>query len=228
MTNTYQDVLKEFHAAMEKDDFAQWVKSAHESGKLKSFLPEVDKLWDIPEREDFHPEGNSGAHTLLVLEQGKNLPAKAKFALLLHDIGKTTTPQDQWPRHIGHDKRGVPLVEQICRRLSVSDEYTDFAKLVCEHHMKGHNFGQMKAAKLYDLNELIPAHDFDLFIQCCRSDAAGRGVINEEQRKNMEEAMSTFNIGAHKFETLRESFVRYKAQGLDKNAALNLVGRENH
>lgn len=67
----------------------------------------MDKLWDIPERTNFHPKGNGGAHTLLVLEAGKDLPA-------------------------------------------------------CEHHMKGHNFGQMKAAKLYDLNELIPTQDFDL------------------------------------------------------------------
>ena len=227
MTNTYHDLIKEFYKALNTEDFASWVKQAHESGKLKSFLPEVDKLWDIPERADFHPEGNSGAHTLLVLEAGKDLPAKAKFALLLHDIGKTTTPQEKWPQHIGHDKNGVPLVEQICRRLGVSDDYTDFAELVCEHHMKGHSFGQMKAAKLYDLNELIPTHDFDLFIQCCRCDAAGRGITNEEQRKNMEVSMLAFNIGVHKFEALRESFVRYKAQGLDKNAMLNKINREN-
>ena len=221
MTGTYSNIYQEFIDALETKDFADWVERAHNSGKLKSFLPEVDKLWNIPERTDFHPEGNSGAHTLLVLQANRDLPAKAKFALLLHDIGKTTTPKEKWPQHFSHDKNGLPLVEQICVRLGVSKEYTDFAKLVCEHHMKGHQFSSMKIAKLYDLNECIPANDFDLFIDCCRADAQGRAIPKEK----IDEDMVVFNVGVNRFKTLREKFAVYKEQGMDRTATLNEIGR---
>lgn len=223
MTGTYNNLYQEFIAALETKNLADWVENAHNSGKLKDFLPEVDKLWSIPERTDFHPEGNSGAHTLLVLQAGRDLPAKAKFALLLHDIGKTTTPKEKWPRHFSHDINGLPLVEQICIRLGVSKEYTDFAKLVCEHHMKGHLFSSMKIAKLYDLSEKFTNDDFDLFIKCCRADTQGRAISKEK----IVEAAAVFNIGANRFKTLRERFTFYKEQGMNRAATLNKMGHIN-
>ncbi len=219
MTSAYNDLYQEFIDALETKNFADWIEHAHNSGRLKDLLPEVDKLWSIPERTDFHPEGNSGAHTLLVLQANRDLPAKAKFALLLHDIGKTATPKEKWPQHFNHDKNGLPLVEKICIRLGVSKEYTDFAKLVCEHHMKGHLFSSMRIAKLYDLNECIPANDFDLFIDCCRADTQGRAISKEK----IVEATAVFNIGANRFKTLSEKFAFYRKQGMNRTATLTAI-----
>ena len=85
---TSERIWKEIESALNTDHFDKFIRTMRECGALKVLLPEVDKLWDTPERTDYHPEGNSGEHTMLVLQQGYNLSPKIKFALLLHDIGK--------------------------------------------------------------------------------------------------------------------------------------------
>lgn len=219
-------LVDEFKIVLENKDFEKYIRESHENGKLKQILPEIDKLWSIPEKAEFHPEGNSGAHTLLVLKEAQDLDPKVKFALLLHDVGKTMTPQEKWPAHFGHDNEGVPLVKTICDRLQMPQDYKDFAVLVCQHHMKGHNFGNMKAAKLYDLNEEIPPRDFSAFIDSCRCDVMGRAAETPEQIEKKEAGISTFNIGVNKFKTLRHKFADYKAQNLTRDAILNQIGRE--
>ena len=178
---TAERVWKEIEAALNTEHFDKFIASMHECGALKVVLPEVEKLWDMPERTDYHPEGNSGAHTLLVLRQGYNLSPKIKFALLLHDIGKTLTPPDILPRHIGHDKAGVPLVEQICKRLKVPNKYRDFALLVTENHMKFHNVPQMRNGKFVAFLAKLTDDFRDGkmmidFMRACKCDAFGRGT----------------------------------------------------
>jgi tRNA nucleotidyltransferase (CCA-adding enzyme) len=143
-------------------------------------LPEVNKLWDTPERTDYHPEGNSGEHTMLVLKQGYNLSPKIKFALLLHDIGKIDTPEDILPRHIGHDKAGLPRINEICARLKVPNKYRDFALLVAENHMKFHCVPQMRKSRFVAFLEKLTDNFRDGkqmidFMRACKCDSFGRG-----------------------------------------------------
>lgn len=204
--------VEEFKLALEGEDFTVFVRQAHEQGRLAALLPEVDKLWSVPEKEQYHPEGNAGAHTLLVLEEGKNLSPQVKFALLLHDVGKTLTPQDKWPSHIGHDGAGVPLVEDICQRLQMPENYTDFALFFCKNHMKAHNLTQMKVGKVYDFAEEIPAQNFDDFLAASKCDVGGRGAQTPEQVEARKAALDTFAIGENRLRTIRNITAEQKKQ----------------
>ena len=177
---TSERIWKEIETALNTEHFDKFILTMRECGALNVVLPEVNKLWQIPERTDYHPEGNSGAHTILVLQQGYNLSPKIKFALLLHDIGKIQTPPDILPRHIGHDKAGVPLIEQICQRLKVPNQYRDFAVLVAENHMKFHCVPQMRNSKLVDfLGKLTDnfrnGKQMIDFMRACKCDSYGHG-----------------------------------------------------
>ena len=179
---TPERIWTEFEAALNTQHFDKFILTMRECGALKTVLPEVHKLWDTPERTDYHPEGNSGAHTILVLRQGYNLSPKIKFALLLHDIGKIDTPKDILPRHIGHDVAGLPRIETICNRLKVPHKYRDFALLVAKNHMKFHCAPQMRNHKFVTFLEELTDNFRDGkqmidFMRACKCDSFGRGSV---------------------------------------------------
>lgn len=105
-------------------------------GALAKLLPELDRLWGVPQRADHHPEVDTGVHAMLVIDMaarlGLSLPAR--FAALTHDLGKGTTPADVLPRHIGHEQRSVALLEPLCTRLRVPADCRDVARLVARFH----------------------------------------------------------------------------------------------
>ena len=177
---TPERIWKEIETALNTEHFDKFISAMRECGALKVILPEVNRLWDMPERTDYHPEGNSGAHTLLVLKQGYNLSPKIKFALLLHDIGKIDTSPDILPQHIGHDKAGLPHIQKICQRLKVPNKYRDFALLVAEYHMKFHAVPQMRKGKFVTFLEKLTDNFRDGkqmidFMRACKCDSFGRG-----------------------------------------------------
>lgn len=176
---TPERIWKEFEKALQTPHFDTFIAAMHDCGALKAVMPEADRLWNVPEKTEYHPEGNSGAHTLLTLKQANNCAPKVKFAMLLHDIGKTLTPPDILPAHYDHDKNGLPLVAKICTRLKVPNDYRDFAKLVCEKHMKFHCVPEMKTAKLLDFVDGITKFKnrriLEDFIAACKCDTLGRG-----------------------------------------------------
>jgi len=182
---TKERVWKEIEKASETEHFEKFIRIAKECGALKVILPEVDKLWDIPEKEKYHPEGNSGEHTMLVIRNGEHLSSKIKFALLMHDIGKIYTPKDILPAHHGHDSRGVAVVEKICRHLQIPNEYKRIAVLSCKEHMKFRLLPQMKAGKKLDFINTISANFKDKklmsdIIEICRCDMLGRAKTVEQ------------------------------------------------
>ena len=105
-------------------------------GALARILPELDALWGVPQPEIHHPEIDTGIHVMLVLDRAakNNLPLAVRFAALMHDLGKGATPHDEWPRHIGHETRGVPLVEAVCARLRVPNDCRDLAVMTAREH----------------------------------------------------------------------------------------------
>ena len=184
---TPERIWKEIEKALETPHFEKFIRVARECGALKVILPEVDKLWDTPEKVQYHPEGNSGEHTMLVIRNGEHLPPRVKFALLLHDIGKTSTPHNILPAHHEHDVRGMLTIEKICRRLPVPNEFKKVAILGCQHHMKMTLFPQMRNGKKLDFVSAISLSfkDKDMMndiLEICRCDMLGRAkTISKEE-----------------------------------------------
>ncbi len=105
-------------------------------GALARILPELDVLWGVPQPEKYHPEIDTGVHVMMVVDyaarQGDDLPVR--FAALMHDLGKGTTPREAWPRHHGHEARSVKLVEQLCQRLKIPNDCRDLALMTARDH----------------------------------------------------------------------------------------------
>lgn len=151
-----------------------------ECGALARLLPEVDALFGVPQRADYHPEIDAGIHTLMVIDQAARfkLPLTVRYAALCHDLGKAQTPADILPRHIGHELRSVALCEAMSERLRVPNECRDLALLMARHHGTIHRAGEMRAATLVELLEKCDAlrrpARFDELLETCRCDYTGR------------------------------------------------------
>ncbi len=149
-------------------------------GALARLFPEVDRLFGVPQSKQWHPEIDTGIHTMMVLEQAERLSDKAtvRFAALVHDLGKGTTPREQWPKHIAHEARGVPLVEQLCQRLKVPNEFRALALLVTEFHLNYHRIEELKPSTIVDLLSRLDAfrrlERFEQFLLACEADSRGR------------------------------------------------------
>lgn len=156
-----------------------------ECGALARIAPEVDALWGVPQRADYHPEVDTGVHAMLVLDycaaQGAELAVR--FAALCHDLGKAATPVDVLPQHIGHEARGVPLVEQLCARLRVPADCRDLAVLCCREHTLIHTAASLRAATLLELftrcDALRRPERFEQLLAACLADARGRAGFAE-------------------------------------------------
>lgn len=151
-----------------------------ETGALARILPEVDALFGVPQVKKYHPEIDAGAHTLMVIEQAARLDAclPARFACLVHDLGKALTSNKDLPSHPGHEISGLEPVRAVCERLKVPNECRDLALLVCEFHLKAHRALEMKPASVLKLFENLDAFRkpdrFEQFLLACEADKRGR------------------------------------------------------
>lgn len=149
-------------------------------GALEKLFPEVDCLYGVPQPEKHHPEIDTGIHTMMVLEQSARLSAEpiVRFAALVHDLGKGTTPKDQWPKHIAHEERGVPLVEAMCERLRTPKSYRELAVAVTRYHLHYHRAAELKPTTLLKTLNAVDAlrrpERFEQFIAACEADSRGR------------------------------------------------------
>ncbi len=161
-------------------------EALRECGALARILPEVDALWGVPQRADYHPEVDTGVHVMMVIDyaasQGFTLPVR--FAALTHDLGKATTPDDILPRHIGHEGRSADLLKPLCERLRVPNECRDLALLVAREHGNIHRVMEFGAAALVRLFERADAlrkpARFAEALQACMSDARGRLGLGQQ------------------------------------------------
>jgi len=133
--------------------FADFIKDLKNSNILEIFLPEIAILETFKHSEIHHPEGNCFQHTIAALQQNKVPNQIVNIAILLHDVGKPGTYKFQNNKHTyyGHETFGIPIVENICKRLQLSIEITNVAKFCCENHMKFHLINKMKLAKVKNL-----------------------------------------------------------------------------
>lgn len=177
---TAERVWQETLKALSEKTPSVYVATLQNSGALSTLMPELAALFGVPQTAKYHPEVDTGLHLLMTLDAARthfNDPM-ITFAVLLHDLGKGITPEDQWPRHINHEVTGVPLVEAFCRRFKVPKAYQDLAKLVCEFHLKCHRVSEMKPASIHKLIKALDGfrrpQRVGQFAAACEADSRGR------------------------------------------------------
>jgi tRNA nucleotidyltransferase (CCA-adding enzyme) len=149
-------------------------------GALARLFPELERLYGVPQPAEHHPEIDTGVHTMLVLQQAARLSPdpKIRFAALVHDLGKGITPESEWPKHKEHEARGVPLVEDLCQRLRVPNDYRDLAILVTRYHLHYHRAAEMTDIEfletLMGLDAFRRPQRFEEFLLACEADLRGR------------------------------------------------------
>ena len=154
-------------------------------GALARVLPEVDKLWGVPQRAEHHPEIDTGVHVMMVIDYAasQNHPLDVRFAALTHDLGKGTTPREEWPRHTAHEERSVGLVAALCERLRVPTECRDLALVMAREHGNIHRAAELRANTMVKLLQSADAfrkpERFARLLQACECDKRGRLGISE-------------------------------------------------
>ncbi len=179
-TLTAERVWQETHKALASPAPARFFEILRDCRALAALFPEVDALFGVPQPPQYHPEIDSGIHTLLVLSACAALTADPdiRFAALCHDFGKARTPPEEWPRHIGHEARGIEPVTALCERLRVPKTTRELAVLVTAQHGRVHHALEMRPATLLDLLESLDAlrrpDRFEAALTACTADARGR------------------------------------------------------
>jgi len=177
---TAERVWQEWHKSLATPDPQVFIEVLRACGALAIVLPELDQLFGVPQPEKWHPEIDTGVHTLLVAKQAamlSNSPT-VRFAAQVHDLGKGITPQSEWPSHKMHCHTGLKLIKALCERVRVPNEYRDLALMVCEQHSNIHRAAELRPeTKLKILNKFDvwrkPERLNDILL-CCMADSRGR------------------------------------------------------
>lgn len=155
-------------------------ESLRACGALAKLLPELDRLWGVPQRADYHPEVDTGVHVMMVIDMAArlNLSLPARFAALTHDLGKGMTPAEILPRHVGHEQRSVALLEPLCERLRVPAACRDLALLVARFHGDLHKVAELRPETQLKILERCDAlrrpARFTEILAACEADYRGR------------------------------------------------------
>lgn len=181
-------VWQEWQRSLQEPNPEQFIWTLRACGALKVILPELDALFGVPNPQVYHPEIDTGVHSLLVLKAAvvlTNDPV-TRFAALVHDLGKAITPMQEWPRHHGHEGNGVPVIEQLCFRLRVPTEYRKLAVLVSALHLSIHRLMEMRSGTIVKVLEQAGAFrdpmQFKALLLACQADAQGRGIEVDYQQ----------------------------------------------
>lgn len=157
--------------------FFECLRSCH---ALKILWPSLDKLWGVPQKAEYHPEIDTGVHTMMALDMACRLTEDpiTRFAALCHDLGKGETPPEEWPSHKMHEERGVSLIQAFCKHYRVPHDYRDLAILVSRYHLHLHKLEELKPGTVLELLESVDVFRkpkrFDQFLLACEADARGR------------------------------------------------------
>jgi tRNA nucleotidyltransferase (CCA-adding enzyme) len=173
-------VWQETEKALREPRAAEYFAVLRDCAALRAVFPEIDALFGVPQPPQWHPEIDTGVHTMMVLEQACLLSGEpqVRFAALVHDLGKATTPREQWPRHTGHEERSVALIETLAQRLRVPADYRELASIVARFHGNVHRAQELRPATILELFERADAfrrpERFAQALLACEADARGR------------------------------------------------------
>jgi len=174
-------VWKEMSRALGEPHPDVFIDVLRECGALKIILPEIDALFGVPQPPQHHPEIDTGEHCLQCLQQAVLLGAdsETRFAVLVHDLGKASTPEVQWPKHIGHETASLPLIKKLCARLRVPKTFEQLALITAQYHTHCHRALELRPATIVKLFDGVDVwrrpQRFEQFLLACECDARGRG-----------------------------------------------------
>ena len=225
-------VWKETSRALMEDRADIYFQTLKDCGALQVLFPEIDALFGVPQRPEYHPEIDCGIHTLMALQQAckANYPLDVRFAVLLHDLGKALTPIEELPRHVQHEERGVQPVNDLCDRLKVPTQLKNLALVVCKEHLKCHQAKNLKPGTLWRLLQRLDVlrrpEKVEAFVQACECDSKGRLGLEDRpypQAQYMLDAMAVVrNIRAQdlpehiKGPEIGEMLIQYRISALTK------------
>ncbi|ASW81896.1 multifunctional CCA addition/repair protein [Vibrio anguillarum] len=177
---TAERVWQEWQKSLATQHPEIFISALRQCGALKVVLPELDRLFGVPQPEKWHPEIDTGVHTLMVAAQAAKLSSSiaVRFAAQVHDLGKGVTPKSEWPSHKMHCHTGINIIKALCERVRIPNECKELALLVCEQHSNIHRAAELKpSTKLKILDKLDawrkPERLLDVLL-CCQADHAGR------------------------------------------------------
>jgi tRNA nucleotidyltransferase (CCA-adding enzyme) len=173
-------VWQETEKALNESSAAEFFRVLRECGALRAVYPEIDALFGVPQPAQWHPEIDTGVHTLMVLEQAAILSAdpRVRFAALVHDLGKAATPQEEWPSHRGHEERSVALIDSLSARLRMPSDYRELGVIVARFHGNVHRAFELRPKTILDMLERSDAFRrpdrFAQMLLACEADSRGR------------------------------------------------------
>jgi len=183
---TAERVWQETRRALTYATPSAFLRTLHDAGALAVVLPEVDALYGVPQRAEYHPEVDTGVHVELVCDMAAQLAPGDDligFAAMTHDLGKALTPADVLPKHLGHEHAGLKPLRALCDRLKVPTEYRQLAEAACREHLNVHRFGELRASTVYELLARCdgfrkPARIAQMAI-VCEADKRGRAGLQD-------------------------------------------------
>ncbi|MCW8995995.1 MAG: multifunctional CCA addition/repair protein [Psychromonas sp.] len=220
---TAERVWLETAKALQTDSPQIYFQTLKECGALAILFPEIEALFGIPGPKRWHPEIDTGIHTLMVVEQSVKLSDALafRFACLVHDLGKALTPKEKWPSHKGHGFLGLAVIKALCLRLRIPNECRDLALLVSEHHTVIHNAFELKASTLVKLMDKNDAwrkpQRFLQMLQCCVADSKGRTGFEDKDYPSADYVWQAFQA-AQKVDV--QDIIKQGFQGAEIKEAL--------
>jgi tRNA nucleotidyltransferase (CCA-adding enzyme) len=169
---------------------------------LGRVFPELERLFGVPQPAQHHPEIDTGVHLLLSLTQAVRLQAdtQVRFAVLVHDLGKGTTPPSEWPRHLGHETRGAQLIYDFCQRLRIPKAFRHLGMLVAHYHTHCHRALELRSGTLlktlYALDAFRKPQRFAQFLLACEADARGRRGLENRPYPQAERLQIAYRAAA--------------------------------
>lgn len=231
-------VWQEIDKALRTAAPAEFFRNLRACGALRIILPEVDKLFGVPQQPLHHPEVDTGVHVMMSLEQATQLSADpvVRFATLMHDLGKGVTPKDNWPHHYGHEQLGVAVIDAVCARLRVPKKYQQVARLVSQFHTHCHRAKELRANTILRLFESLDAfrrpEQVAQFLLACEADSRGRtgfedreypqadflrGALAAARTVNIAELLTGLNAEGDKAnDTIKAAIARARTQAIAK------------
>jgi tRNA nucleotidyltransferase (CCA-adding enzyme) len=179
-------VWQETEKALREPKASEFFSVLRACGALQPVYPEIDALFGVPQPAQWHPEIDTGVHTLMVLDQAALLSGEpqVRFAALLHDLGKAATPRAHWPSHPGHEERSVTLIEALAERLRLPGDYRDLAIIVARYHGIVHRVFDLKPQTILEFMERADAfrrpERFAQALLACEADSRGRTGLEQQ------------------------------------------------
>jgi tRNA nucleotidyltransferase (CCA-adding enzyme) len=201
-------VWQELVRALGETRPSRFFQVLRDCGALARLLPELDRLWGVPQPAEWHPEIDTGVHVMLVVDMAARLSPLPEvcFAALCHDFGKGTTPAEILPRHHGHEERSVQLLEAVCERLRVPKRFCELARITARWHGKAHRAMELRATTMLDLFERVDLfrrpQRFEQMLIACEADYRGRtgfeqrDYVQGDLLRRCAEAACAVDVGA--------------------------------